>query len=56
MSAEIIMFVPKPNPNRDLKHLEQQALEIMNIALMGSDDLIFESSLGFVGPGDKEPA
>ena len=58
MSADnVIQFVPRPNPNR--KDLERQALEIMNVALIGPggvDDLVFESSLGFVGPGDKEPA
>ena len=32
MSADIIQFRPKPNPNRE-KELERQAIEIMNVAL-----------------------
>lgn len=36
MSAEIIQFVPRPNPNRPtFEQLEQQAIEIMAIALSG---------------------
>lgn len=35
MTAEIIQFRPRPNPTRDQQTLEQQALEIMNVALMG---------------------
>lgn len=31
MSADIIQFVPRPNPNRE-RELERQAMEIMNIA------------------------
>jgi hypothetical protein len=31
MSADIIQFVPRPNPERE-KQLERQAIEIMNIA------------------------
>lgn len=38
MSADIIMFVPKPNPNRDkpfreLTPIEQMAYELMDVAV-----------------------
>ncbi len=39
MTAEIIQFVPRPNPNRE-KELERQAIEIMNVALMGAPGMI----------------
>lgn len=61
MSAQIIQFVPKPNPNRE-KLIEQarnnyEAIfptEIANVALIGTphDTAIYESSLGFVPPED----
>ena len=57
MTAQIIQFVPRPNPNRELL-LEQEAVRIMNVALIGPggiDDLVYETSLGFVAP-DKDPA
>jgi hypothetical protein len=61
MSADIILFVPRPNPNRE--SLIQQAranyeaifpTEIANVALIGSppDTAMYESSLGFVAPED----
>ena len=37
--GEVIQFIPKPNLNRE-KHLEQQALEIMNVALLGEPTMI----------------
>jgi hypothetical protein len=37
--GEIIQFVPRPNPNRE-KELERQAIEIMNVALMGAPGMI----------------
>lgn len=39
MSAEIIQFVPRPNPNREA-NLERQAIEIMNTALMGEPVMV----------------
>lgn len=39
MSADIIQFRPKPNPNRE-KELERQAIEIMNVALMGEPGMV----------------
>lgn len=39
MSAEIIQFIPKPNPNRE-KDLERQALQIMTEALSGQPTMI----------------
>lgn len=39
MSADIIQFVPRPNPSREA-NLERQAIEIMNIALMGEPGMV----------------
>jgi hypothetical protein len=39
MTADIIQFRPKPNPNRE-KELERQAIEIMNVALMGEPGMV----------------
>jgi hypothetical protein len=54
MSATIIQFIPRPNPNREARQraLESQAIEIMNVALLGHphDAAIYESSLGFIAP------
>lgn len=33
--AEIIQFVPRPNPYRDVRTLEQQAIAFSNVALLG---------------------
>jgi hypothetical protein len=38
MSADIIQFVPRPNPNR--QEQERQAMELINIALMGESTMI----------------
>lgn len=56
MTAEIIQFVPRPNPNRE-KSLEQQALEIINVALMGEPGMCGMEPVIYVDvPPDKEPA
>ena len=54
MTAQIIQFVPKPNPRR--KTLEEQAIEFVNAALLGEphERAIYESSLGFIY--EKDPA
>jgi hypothetical protein len=39
MSADIIQFVPRPNPNREA-NLERQAMELINIALLGEPTMI----------------
>lgn len=39
MSADIIQFVPRPNPNRE-KELERQAIEIINVALMAAPTMV----------------
>ena len=63
MTAQIIQFRDWQQP-KDLARmyseatLEQQAVSIMNVALIGPggiDDLVYETSLGFVAP-DKDPA
>ena len=63
MTAKIIQLRDFQNP-KDLARmyseatLEQQAVQIMNVALIGPggiDDLVYETSLVFVAP-DKDPA
>ena len=58
MTAKIIQLRDFQNP-KDLARmyseatLEQQAVQIMNVALIGPggiDDLVYETSLGFVEP------
>lgn len=59
MTAQIILFVPRPNPDRD-KLIEQARnnyesvfpTEIANVVLIPHDAAIYESSLGFVAPDD----
>ncbi len=53
MTAEIIQFVPRSNPNR--KTLEQQAQELAKefnrMAEEGTEVVVvYESSLGYVAP------
>ncbi|MEH2501225.1 hypothetical protein V1290_000036 [Bradyrhizobium sp. AZCC 1578] len=66
MSAEIIQFVPRPNPNRATEidstkgwtlqpDLTWKKNEIVPFGGAGIDGMVYESSLGFVAP-DKDPA
>lgn len=52
MSAQVIMFVPRPNQNREARQraLESQAVEIMNVALHPHETAIYESR--FIAPTD----
>lgn len=53
MTAQIIQFIPRPNPNR--KTLEQQAQDLAKefnrMAEEGTEVVVvYESSLGYVAP------
>lgn len=52
MSADIIQFIPRPNPNREAS-LERQALEIMTIALSGEPVMVGMEPVVYV---DTSPA
>lgn len=60
MTAEIIQFVPRPNPNRQLT-LEQQAIGIVDFingltAIDNSNHSILYNGEGIDGMLPKEPA
>lgn len=52
--GEVVQFVPRPHLKRDFRTLEQQALEIINIALNGNDTCPCEM-LPYWAP-EKDPA
>ena len=55
MSAEIIQFVPRPNPNRPtLEQQEAHAIEIMTIALMGEPVAIGKEPTIFIDTAPSE--
>jgi hypothetical protein len=57
MSAEVIQFVPRPNPKRQT--IDDMAVEIMNQCFPsypgGIDDLVDTAPCEYVAP-DKDPA
>lgn len=61
MSADIIQFVPRPNPNRE-ETLERMANEVMRAALYGvphvflTADTVWLVDQMFGGPIVKDPA
>jgi len=56
MTAQIIQFVPRPNPNRDRQWLEQQALELMQLALMGEPGPCGFEPVVFIEIPDTSPS
>jgi hypothetical protein len=62
MSADIIMFVPRPNPSpftQSYNQVRKELLDLIPYARSGGpiltgpggiDDLLYESSVGFVEP------
>lgn len=58
MTAEIFNIRDyKPKPRSEEQTLEQQAIEIMNVALIGNphENAIYESSPGYIAP-ESDPA
>ncbi|MDB5607805.1 MAG: hypothetical protein JWP25_4705 [Bradyrhizobium sp.] len=56
MTAGIIQFIPRPNPDRDLRTLEQQAIEIMNVAIIPHDAAIADTAPSEYCAPESDPA
>lgn len=53
--GEVVQFVPRPNPKRELRTLEQQAIEIIGQWLRGSPDDRTRYESSYLAP-EKDPA